>query len=146
MRFAEQRPLRAELNVTQLIDVVLLLLFFFMLSTSFVMQPGIAIDLPEGTTQGHRTKQDLQVLMTAAGDVYVQERRVSIAGVDAAIAAAIEKIRAAGGADTQIVLVVKADKNVKHGDVVSVMDSARGRGIEQLTIATRPAEQDKGRR
>jgi len=129
--FGAKGPPRPEINLTQLIDVVLLLLIFFMISTSFVAQPGINIRLPQAKTSDTSQGDATRLTLTAAGLVFVGDEKVKWEGLAAALTH--EQKRSVQG-----LLVIKADENVKHGSVVRVMDIAKQVGFERIAIATTP--------
>ena len=121
-----------EINLTSLIDVVFLLLIFFMVSTTFVTSPGIEVDLPRSSADTILQEQeDLHVWMTDAGSVYVDKAPVDFEGLKTVF----EK-RALQ--DPSTLVIIEADTNVDHGQVVGVMDLARSVGLERLAIATEP--------
>ena len=76
MDFGAKGPPRPEINLTQLIDVVLLLLIFFMISTSFVAQPGISIKLPQARTSDTHRGDATRITLTATGLLFVGDRKV----------------------------------------------------------------------
>ena len=125
--------LRPEMNITPLIDVVLLLLIFFMITTSFVVQPGLQVKLPEAETAEPARAKDIEVLITQEGTIYLGDLPVEPADLEAEF----NRLRSGGRTGT---VVVKADERVAHGRVVQVMDKARTAGLTRFAIATRPAE------
>lgn len=131
MDFGAKGPSSPEINLTQLIDVVLLLLIFFMISTSFVSQPGINIKLPQSRTSESTQGNITRVTLTATGLVFVGDRKLNWEGL--ALALTAERKR-----DEHNLLVIKADQSVKHGAVVRVMDVAKEVGFDRIAIATRP--------
>ena len=129
--FGAKGPPRPEINLTQLIDVVLLLLIFFMISTSFVAQPGISIRLPKSRTTERAHRAQTRVTLTSAGLLFVDEAKVNWES----LLAVLKQHR---GGNLQALLVINADESVKHGLVVRVMDVAKQAGFERIAIATRP--------
>ncbi len=123
-----------RVDLTPMIDVVFLLLIFFMISTTFIEKPGLKITLPESTVlQLESDKRELSVYLAADGQIYLQ--RQSIAFVDLT-----EKLSAYGASAKQMVFVLMADKDVSHGQVIQLMDMAKSAGFGELAIATdRPA-------
>ncbi len=114
--------------------MVLLLLIFFMISTTFVTTPGIKVKLPRSTTSQAETKeQDLVVVITEEGQLYFDNKRVSLDRLRFGLE---EKL--SGNKDR--LLIVKADKESKHGRVVEVMDLAKKLGISRIAIATEPTK------
>ena len=119
-------------DITPLIDVVFLLLIFFMLSTTFIVSPGIRIDLPQAEAEPVRTqRKDLRVKIAAEGELYVDDQRLSPEDL-------LERLRATARADQDTMVVIEADENTAHKYVVEVMDRAKSSGLHRLAIATRP--------
>lgn len=133
MQFTASRPRRVSLDMTPLIDVVLMLVIFFMLTTTFVLAPGIKVDLPKGQAVQQTRETDNVVIIMKDGAVFYQDERVDLATLQAALQQAQQK-------QPGLRLVVKADKNALHGRVVEVMDMAKHMGIERLAIATAPKQ------
>jgi biopolymer transport protein ExbD len=119
--------------MTPLIDVVLMLVIFFMLTTTFVLAPGIKVDLPKGSSVQRAGETDQVVVVTKEGDIFYQDERVDLATLQAAL-------RQAQQEQPAFRAVIKADKNALHGRVVEIMDMAKTMGIERLAIATAPKQ------
>jgi len=115
----------ASLGLAPLIDVVLLLLIFFLVTSSFA-QPRIPLDLPRAESGEAPVPRSLTVTLTAEGGLHIDERSASLD----ALAALLEE-RAEGETD----LLVRADEEVGHGRVVEVLDLARRHAVEKLGIA-----------
>jgi len=129
MRLLEKKKSKVTINITSLIDVVLLLLIFFMLTTSFVEQPGMKLDLPETeSAEGERTGK-LQILVSVEGIIHVNDEAVSLEELR-------EKIETITSDMEDKSLILKADKNVPHGTVVQIMDIARSSGLKKIIIAS----------
>jgi biopolymer transport protein ExbD len=131
MQLSSSRPRRVALDMTPLIDVVLMLVIFFMLTTTFVLAPGIKVDLPQGRSVQRAHEGDAIVIIARDGTVYYQDERVDLDTLHAAL-------RQAQQQQSSLRLVIKADQNALHGRVVEVMDMAKAMGIERLAIATAP--------
>jgi len=123
-----------EVNLTSLIDVVFLLLIFFMVSTSFVKQSQINISLPEAESSSvvADTVDQLDVMITASG-VYLVNGRELINNRAETIRNALQKV---SGGDNELPLTISADANAKHQHVVTAMDVAGRLGFTQISIAT----------
>ena len=128
MNFSVKKNLIPELNITPLIDVILMLLIFFMISTSFVFQPGIMVKLPESGSSEVTTAQGAQVLITVDNQIYFERLRTSMDELE-------EHMR---NHPDKTLLQIKADQTVTHGFVVEVMDRAKRAGFQRLAIATTP--------
>ena len=136
MRFAGPRQeQRIELNITPLIDVVFLLLIFFMVSTTFERDSELQIELPEATAKPQGLEdQSIVVAIDATGRYQVDGRslvNVQPETLKEAIARARDKKQASPS------LVISADAATPHQAVITVMDAARQLGIDHLSFATR---------
>ena len=120
--------------MTSLIDVVLLLLIFFMVSTSFVKQSQIAISLPEAESASivEEVPEQIDIMITETG-VYLINGRELINSRPETIRNALQKV---SGGSTTLPLTISADANAKHQDVVTAMDVAGRLGFVQISIAT----------
>ena len=134
MKLSLRPRTQPEVNLTSLIDVVLLLLIFFMVSTSFVKQSQISIRLPEAESTAivEETPQQIDILITETGTYLINNREL-INNRPATIRNALQKVSAG---DTNLPLTISADANAKHQHVVTAMDVAGRLGFTQISIAT----------
>ena len=131
MTFRKRRRSAPEVSLTSLIDVVLQLLIFFMLSTSFVTQPGIPVNLPKASSKGKTaTQENATIVITAENTMFLNNKE---ARNMQELRDALVTLRKKQTAD---LVVVKADERVAHGVVVTVMDIAKTSGFSKLAIAT----------
>ena len=123
-----------EVNLTSLIDVVLLLLIFFMVSTSFVKQSQIAISLPEADSAAvvEEVPEQIDIMITSDGVYLVNGRELINSRVET-IRNAIQKV---SGGDNSLPLTISADASARHQDVVTAMDVAGRLGFTRISIAT----------
>ena len=123
-----------EVNMTSLIDVVLLLLIFFMVSTSFVKQSQIAISLPaaESASIVEEVPEQIDIMITETG-IYLINGRELINSRPETIRNALQKV---SGGSNSLPLTISADANARHQDVVTAMDVAGRLGFVQISIAT----------
>jgi biopolymer transport protein ExbD len=119
------------LNMTPLIDCVLQLLIFFMLTSSFVLQTGILVDLPKARTPKLQEEQDIVITITRDNDTYLNDQKVPLAQLPIAL---LEKVTKS----SKKVVLIKPDKRVETGKLVEVMGIAKSVGVESLGIATEP--------
>lgn len=132
MKFRKARREQVTPDITPLIDCVFLLLIFFMLSTTFVVSPGIRINLPQAAAEPVRQeRQELRVKVDPAGALYLGEQRASPEDLEA-------RFRDTARADRDTLVVIEADEETPHRFVVDVMDRAKTSGLSRLAIATRP--------
>jgi len=123
-----------EVNLTSLIDVVLLLLIFFMVSTSFVKQSQIAISLPQADSAAvvEEVPEQIDIMITETGTFLVNGRELINSRVET-IRNALQKV---SGGDNTLPMTISADANAKHQDVVTAMDVAGRLGFTRISIAT----------
>lgn len=142
MKFRRQRAGEVGVNLTPLIDVVFLLLIFFMVSTTFTRETQLSLDLPEASGAPRDTpQQQVEVLVDEQGRYRVNGQPLVDKRVRT-IQSAIYKISAG---DTTLPLVIAADAQASHQDVVRAMDAAGQMGFVHLSISTRqPAEAPAG--
>lgn len=132
MLFRKRRRIVPQVNITSLIDVVLLLLIFFMISTTFVTQPGIRVNLPKAASKVNNVAQESHtIVITEENTIFIDSQQVRN----------IEELRALlvtlRQEQPEDLIVVKADESVAHGVVVGVMDVAKTSGFSRIAIATR---------
>jgi biopolymer transport protein ExbD len=134
MEILQPRKRRPIINITSLIDVMFLLIIFFMVSSTFKVQPGMKLELPESKTYESNEVEDLTLqILKDSGDhekLILNNHPVSIDSLPAYLKSLMEK------AEDQT-LTLKADREVTHGLVVKIMDLAKQNGIKKLVIATR---------
>ena len=120
--------------MTSLIDVVLLLLIFFMVSTSFVKQSKITISLPQAESAAivEEVPEQIDVMITATGTYLINGREL-INSRPETIRNALQKI---SGGNNSLPLTISADAHAKHQDVVTAMDVAGRLGFVRISIAT----------
>jgi len=126
-----------DVNLTPLIDVVFLLLIFFMVSTTFTREAELTIDLPEASAKAvPKKEQVLEITINAQGEYFVNQQRV----VNTSAETLKRALKQAVGARKDPPLVISADGKAPHQSVITAMDAARQLGIVRLTFATTPAE------
>lgn len=137
MNLRPHRKEELELNITPMIDVVFLLLIFFMVSTTFERESEIKITLPKVSQEGGETKsQVIQVAIDANERIYIDELPLE----DARLATIRAAIAVGGQGLEEPAVVIKADSGVSHQTVVRVMDAARQSGLVKITFATEVVE------
>ena len=134
MKLSLRSRSQPEVNLTSLIDVVLLLLIFFMVSTSFVKQSQIAINLPQVDSAAivEESPQQIDIMITETGTFLVNGREL-INNRAETIRNALQRM---SGGDNSLPLTISADANAKHQHVVTAMDVAGRLGFVQINIAT----------
>jgi biopolymer transport protein ExbD len=120
-----------KVDLTPMIDVVFLLLIFFMISTTFIERPGLNINLPTSNAeQITQTNNEVQVYLAENGDIYLERERTSLADL-------LHYLQSFDPVKTKkMTFLLMADKAARHGKVVQLMDAAKTAGFGSLAIAT----------
>ena len=119
------------LNMTPLIDCVLQLLIFFMLSSSFVLQTGIQVDLPRARAPRLQDEQDIVITITRANEIFLNDEKMSADQLPISLLEKVTKSK-------KKIVLIKPDKRVETGKLVEVMGIAKSVGVESLGIVTEP--------
>ncbi len=134
MDFRVKKREAVTMDITPLVDVVFLLLIFFMLSTTFIVSPGIRINLPEATAETvRRESREFRVKIDPQGTMMVADVSITIEDLE-------QRFRSAAELDRDTLVVIEADEVAMHRFVVAVMDRAKTAGLTRLAIATRPKQ------
>lgn len=124
-----------EINLTPLIDVVFLLLIFFMISTTFIHESELKIDLPEAKTRPVETQEaPIQVDIDRGGKIAINGKRL----INNRAATFMAAMRAAAGKHQHPHVIISADAQTDYQSVVTVLDLAQQLGFERLSLATIP--------
>ncbi len=124
-----------NLDPAPMTDVIFLLLIFFMLSSSFIVNQGIKIKLPKTVVSENQLQSKLVVTVTKKNQIFLNTKKVSLKNLPVQLKNALAKRK-------EKMLIIKADKDVLYGTVVQIMDIAKINGVEKLAIATE-AKKDK---
>ena len=119
------------LNMTPLIDCVLQLLIFFMLSSSFVLQTGIQVDLPKARAPRLQDEQDIVITITRTNEIFLNDEKMSADQLPISLLEKVTKSK-------KKIVLIKPDKRVETGKLVEVMGIAKSVGVESLGIVTEP--------
>ena len=139
MQFKPKTKRKVSINITSLIDVVFLLLIFFMVTSTFLEQPGLKLDLPTAKSDERemkKKKEELTVYLTTDDGLYLNDSRIEKDSL-------MTKLQQELIASEDSSLVLKADKDVSHGEVIEVMDIAKRSGVKILVVATKIKEEEK---
>jgi biopolymer transport protein ExbD len=134
MAWLRKRREEPKVDLTSMVDVVFLLLIFFMISTTFVASPGLTIKLPEsGAKRSVTEPKEVKVYLSAAGEIALGDQPVTLAELR-------QRLQEYGAKGAAMTFVLYADAQSRHGKVVELMDAARAAGFGKLAIATEPKE------
>ena len=134
MQFKRQNKAAVSVDLTPLIDVVFLLLIFFMVSTTFTKETHLSLDLPEATGEEKADlPQQIEILIDANGQ-YVINGRSLVSTTIETVMSALEEV---SSGDAKVPLVITADATTPHQAVITAMDAAGQLGFVQLSLTTK---------
>ncbi|GLQ72384.1 biopolymer transporter ExbD [Vibrio sp. vnigr-6D03] len=127
------RPTKAKedatVDLTSMLDIVFIMLIFFIVTSSFVKESGVEVNRPQAAHASSQKDAGIFIAITASNDVYIDKRRVDVERVQAVLETVLlDKPDAS--------LVIQADKHSYNGTVVEVMDAAKGAGVDKIALAT----------
>lgn len=123
----------ADINITPLVDVVLVLLVIFMI-TAPVLQSGIEVNIPKTRTVKEITEQRLVVTIDRDQNIFLGDKPVNVHDLG-------QRLRDASGDSSKKVIYLRADVRVPFGAFASVMDAVKQAGITNISVVTRPLDQ-----
>ncbi len=123
----------AQVDMTPMLDVVFILLIFFIVSTAFVKESGIDVERPQASSQQSSAQQVIQIAIAENGDIYLDKNLLDIRQLG-------QQLKPLLNTEPVPNVVLQADRRVSHGRVVSVMDEAKKAGAQNLAIATDASE------
>lgn len=130
MQLLDKPRRRPSINITSLIDVLFLLLTFFLVTTSFIEQSALKVELPS-MQHSEQTEREKRFVLNVStdGKMNYNGRETDAEALRRELGEAAEEINTSGG------LVLRADRSLDYGDVVTVLDLIRGAGIKRFAIA-----------
>jgi biopolymer transport protein ExbD len=128
---ARRRGIIAEINVTPLVDIMLVLLIIFMLTAHLIAKQAIEIELPRAAQSTALPPTTLAIALKADGALFLNEKPITAAALRDAIKAAVAR-------DPKTQAIIAGDKRVSHGRVVWVLDTVKSLGITQFAIQIDP--------
>ncbi len=126
----QEQDEKEEIDMTPMLDVVFILLIFFIVTASFVKEAGIDVNRPEAATAVKKERANILVAISDKGDIWINKRKVDIRSVQANI----ERLKAENPQGT---VVIQADKKSTTETLIKVMDSARAAGVYDVSIAAK---------
>ena len=127
-RYLEEEDDRSEINISPLIDMVFILLIFFIVTTVFVEETGIDVDKPVANSSRQLEKKSILIALSASGQVVYGGREIGVQGVRAVVSRLCEK--------QALPVILQTDKSVHADLIVSVMDEAKAGGANLISIST----------
>ena len=117
-----------EINMTPMLDVVFIMLIFFIVTASFVKEAGIDVNRPEAATAVKKERANILVAISDKGEIWINKRQIDVRAVQANI----ERLHAE---NPQGSVVIQADKQATTDTLIKVMDAARSAGVFDVSIA-----------
>lgn len=140
MKLSPRNSEEPDVNLTPMIDVVFLLLLFFMVSTSFIRESSLKVDLPEATGQALAEQEKAIDIVINADGQFIVNTIVLDKPSNEQLAAVLKK---AVGDNTDPHIIISADANAEYQNIVTAMDTAQQLGYTRLTLATRQTSSNK---
>ncbi|MBN7818262.1 ExbD/TolR family protein [Bowmanella yangjiangensis] len=117
----------ANIDMTPMLDIVFIMLIFFIVTTSFVKEKGLIVNRPDDAQKSNKPSKNVSIKIDANGFVYMNGRQIDIERVEANIQSFLAENITENA-------VIQADKETKHGVVVSVLDQAARAGLPKLSV------------
>jgi len=133
LQFKQKKKRKVAINITSLIDVLFLLLIFFMVSSTFLEQPGIKLELPYAQSAVVAEQKDYILFVEKSGGMFLNEAEVAMENLGTILTEALPNMNEGA-------LILKADQDVSHGIVVRIMDISKQSGVKKLIIGTKLEE------
>lgn len=129
MRFREKRITKSIINLTPMVDMLFLILLFFLVTSSFIEQPNIKLELPSTKYAATSKIEERTLTISQDGRLFYQNKPVERNDL-------VTVLKDAFSRQDDKTLVLRADKNVSYGVVVDVMDAAKGAGLRRIVAPT----------
>lgn len=128
MRRVRRQTDEAEIDLTPMLDVVFIMLIFFIVTTSFVKETGVDINRPSASTAESKSAGNILIAIRPNGDIWIDKRHIDIR----AVRANIQRMKAKS---PQSSVIIQSDAEAKTGVLVEVMDQIRLAGVKNISIA-----------
>ena len=128
---AAAREEESEINLTPMLDVVFIMLIFFIVTANFIKEPGLEINRPDSETAEITENAAILIAIGPAGEIYMDGRRIDVRQVKANVIRLMAE-------NPQGAVVMQADKKATAEKIISVMDEVREAGVIDISIASEP--------
>ena len=133
MKLLDKTPKKLLINITPLVDVLFILIIFFVVTSTFIEQPGVKLELPKATTATPEKVEKAVLVITRDKHLYFRSQPITLED----LGKVLQKTMAQSVDHS---LIINADEHVEHGFVIQVMDIARQNGVQKVVIATKANE------
>ncbi|PQJ84971.1 ExbD/TolR family protein [Aliivibrio sifiae] len=118
----------AQIDLTSMLDIVFIMLIFFIVTSSFVRESGVEVNRPQASNVSSQKDAGIFVAITASNDIFIDKRMVDAERVQATLEHLLLE-------QPDVSLVIQADEHAYNGTVVKVMDAAKGAGVKGIALA-----------
>lgn len=118
----------AQVDLTSMLDIVFIMLIFFIVTSSFVRESGVEVNRPQASNVVSQKDAGIFIAITSANDIYIDKRVVDVERVQATLEHLLLE-------QPEASLVIQADEHAYNGTVVKVMDAAKGAGVQNIALA-----------
>ncbi|MGF1761162.1 biopolymer transporter ExbD [Photobacterium sagamiensis] len=118
----------AQIDMTSMLDIVFIMLIFFIVTSSFVRESGVEVNRPQASNVVSQKDAGIFIAITSANDIYIDKRVVDAERVEATLEHLLLE-------QPEASLVIQADEHAYNGTVVKVMDAAKGAGVQNIALA-----------
>lgn len=125
--FQEDDDLISQINIVPFVDIVLVLLIIFMLTSSVIVRASILVDLPHAASAGETVSSTLNVVLHADGQLFLNGRAITIEALSAHVARASWK-------EEDLQAVISADTRVDYGKVIRIIDAVKNNGVKSFAL------------
>ena len=125
-----------DINVTPLVDVMLVLLIIFMVASTYIVKPSIEVDLPKAATGGDTLDTTLSIVIGSQGELFLNGEKTTEDGI-------VRRCQEISKTDKDAQAIIAADKRTSHGAVVRIIDLVRLNGVRRFAINIEPQEQGR---
>jgi biopolymer transport protein ExbD len=129
MKLTTRKRRKVTLNLTSLIDVLFILIIFFAVSSTFLEQPGIELKLPEAESSEAYTAQKIIIYVDREENIFLNDDSMELEAL-------VEAVGSLVSTQEEKSVILRADSDVKHGTVISIMDLLRKKGIFKIIVST----------
>jgi len=127
-RFSRTQKTDSDIDLTPMLDVIFIMLIFFIVTTSFIKESGVDVHRPSAKTAEKKQRASILVAITSEGAIWIQKRQVDVRSVRANI----EKLHAESPEGT---VIIQADKESETGILIDVMDQIKLAGVKSISIS-----------
>jgi biopolymer transport protein ExbD len=137
--WSQKKRVRASsLDITPLVDMVFLLIIFFLLSTTFRVLPGVQVDLPAASSQKiTQDRKDVVLAVNKAGEVFIDTEPIDLSSLEA-------RLRGLAQEDKERTVFIRGDRTTSFGSIVDLLGTLKKTGLHRIAIITHPKKDDSG--